>query len=271
MPNPVIDIMSNPLMARTREHTFRPEGFLRLVLAQAANYGMPPQVIASLDDLGSVLGYHEPLAASETAHIAAPLAQWRTHRSQPVYEQVVDVENLAYMQRCLIAFGGAEPGHMIGTAELVFAMGNVHQEFLEQETGVSKDYREVFRWAAIDVLSILENKPKAQFWTERKWAVITDDDVIKPSGRLYAAYVEMATYIRRQSNAFLKDRPDNPRKLMEPVAKSLLDSWRTVRKRALARPEMAEVKPSIDEATQIVEHMYPGLKEPIETPNTQAT
>jgi hypothetical protein len=259
LPNPLLDIMSNPLMARTREHSFRPEGFLRLVLATAANYGMPPQVIASLDDLGSILGYHEPLSASQAGHLAAPLAAWRTDRRQPVFEQNVDVAHLAYMQRCLIAFGGAQPGHMVGTAEIVFAMGNVHQDFLEKELGVSGTYREIFNWAAIDVLSALEGKPKDHYWTERKWAVVTDDDVIKPSGRLYATYVEMATYIRRMTNNWLKDRPDHPRKLMEPVAKTLLDSWRLVRQRlaerALSNENLQTVLPSVDEAIQIVEHM----------------
>jgi hypothetical protein len=61
---------------------------------------------------------------------------------------------------------------------------------------------------------------------------------------------------------------------MEPVAKTLLDSWRLVRQRlaerALSNENLQTVLPSVDEAIQIVEHMYPELKQPQETPKPQA-
>jgi hypothetical protein len=41
-----------------------------LVLAEAASYGMPPQVIATLDDVAAMLGLYEPLPANQAAHVA---------------------------------------------------------------------------------------------------------------------------------------------------------------------------------------------------------
>ena len=83
---------------------------------------------------------------------------WRTHKYQPDYQEIVDLQFLAYKQRALISFGGAPPGHMVGTAEIVHAMTNVHQNLLERQ-GAEGTYREVFYWAAVDTLAILEGRP----------------------------------------------------------------------------------------------------------------
>src|SRR5579859_6085401 len=107
----IVEIMTNPLTQRATE-TRKTGPFLRLVLAEAASYGMPPQVIATLDDVAAMLGFYEPLPANQAAYVGGPMVQWRTAREQPIHETVVDVERLALKQRCLIAFGGAPPGHM---------------------------------------------------------------------------------------------------------------------------------------------------------------
>src|SRR5690242_1002571 len=107
MSNSILEILNNPLMRRGDRDT----NFLRLVLAEAASFGLPPQLVAAIDDTAAMLGLYDPLPAGQIAHIAGPLVTWRTHRFQPDYQTVVDVAQLAYKQRALIGFGGAPPGH----------------------------------------------------------------------------------------------------------------------------------------------------------------
>ena len=117
----VVEIMQSPLTQLGRTGPF-----LRLVLAEAAVYGMPAQVIATLDDVAAVLGFYDPLPVGQVAHLGGPLVQWRSSVQQPTFERITDVEALALKQRALIAFGGAPIDQMVGTAEIVCAMGNLH-------------------------------------------------------------------------------------------------------------------------------------------------
>ena len=125
---------------------------------------------------------------------------------------------LAYKQRALISFGAAPPGHMVGTAEIVHAMTNVHQNLLERD-GASTDYREVFYWAAVDVLAIVEGRSRDAIWKDRGWKRVYDDEVLKPTGRLHDPYTLIATSIRRTAISALQSDPDNPRKMLLPVAR----------------------------------------------------
>ena len=96
-PMDVVEILRSPLA-----ETGRSGPFLRLVLAEAVRYGMPPQAVATLDDVAAMLGFYEPLRRSVSAHVAGPLPIWRTHPDQPFIERVSGgVEHLAYKQRCL--------------------------------------------------------------------------------------------------------------------------------------------------------------------------
>src|ERR1700733_1088669 len=153
--------MRNPLT-----QSGRPGHFLRLVLAEAASYGMPPQIIATLDDIGSMLGYYDPLPAGQAAHLAGPVVQWRTDRRPPTLQRLNDVDSLVLKQRALIAFGGAEPHHMVGTAEIVSALGNCHKETMP------KPYYEVWSWASTDVMATLSRLPKDQVRKDHGWEMI---------------------------------------------------------------------------------------------------
>ena len=227
--------------------------FLRLVLAEAVRYGMPPQAIATLDDVAAMLGFYDPLPTGAAAQIAGPMAIWRTHPDQPILERVGDVERLAYKQRCLIAFGGAAPDHMVGTAEIVCAMGNLHRK-----SGVPREYRDIFEWATVDVLTILTGHTREAINKERKYpTAISDDDVLMPGGRLHGTYQEIVTNLRRTAIAAL-EAEDNPREYLRPLAQHFLK----VHNRHLAEAEAeeyTEMAIAIRKTIAMIERMFPDL------------
>ena len=197
----------------------RTGSFLRLVLAEAVRHGLPPQACATLDDIAAMLGFYSALPKGAAAQIAGPLSVWRTDPNQPIFERVSDVENLAYHQRCIIAFGGAQPGHAVGTAEIIVACGNLHKEF----ASVPDDYRDIFEWATVDTLSVLTGETRDAIAKAREYkVVITDDDVLKPGGRLNGTYIEIATSLRRTAIAAMEGAPDNPRQYLRPLAQHFI-------------------------------------------------
>jgi hypothetical protein len=155
----IVEILKSPLAESGRNGPF-----LRLVLAEAASYGMPPQIVATLDDVAAMLGFYNPLPMGQAAHVAGPIVTWRTDRRQPSIERIADVEALAMKQRFLVAFGGAPPGHTVGTAEIVCAMGNLHKDL-----GMPAEYYDVFHWASTDVLSKLTGQTPEEVLKEKGW------------------------------------------------------------------------------------------------------
>jgi hypothetical protein len=190
------------------------------VLAQAMGYGMPPRVVAELDDIAAMLGFYEPLSAGQSAYVAGPLIVWRTDRSQAMLEHISELERLAMKQRCLIAFGGAPADHMIGTAEIVCAMANTHRE------NMTDAYREVWAWAATDALSELHGRPPEQIRAAHGWPAVFDEEVLRPTGRCYPTYMELVTWIRRNAISGLKGDPDaDPRTRLRPLALFFLQHY----------------------------------------------
>lgn len=244
----IIELMRNPL---TQEGRSGP--FLRLVLAESARYGMPPQVIATLDDVAAMLGFYEPLPKSVASLVAGPLVTWRTHPDQPFTERVTDVEGLSYKQRCLIAFGGGQPGHMVGTAEIVCAMGNLHND-----ESVPEHYREIFDWAVVDVLHILTGDEKEEIIDVKKLRATTDDDVVRPGGRLNAIYQEMATNMRRTAIAAIKDMPDDPRRYLRPLALHFL-RMRTRDLETIETEGLTELADRVRHTISSIKGMFPDL------------
>jgi hypothetical protein len=161
---------------------------------------------------------------------------------------------------------------MVGTAEIVYAMGNVHQRMLENETDASPDYREVFYWAAVDVLAALEGVSHDAVWKDKGWKRVADEEVLQPSGRLFNAYTEMATYIRRTTISQQGDQ--HPRQLLEPVAKSFLENHRQVlarfKERSVSDPVVKEYIPAIEDVIRTIEGMFPNLKEALPDANPPA-
>ena len=236
----IMEIMQSPLTQSGRSGSF-----LRRVVAEAASYGMPPQVIASLDDVAAMLGFYDPLPAGQAAHVAGPIVNWRTAHTQPSFERVIEVEHLALKQRCIIAFGGAPAGHMVGTAEIVCAMGNLHTA---QEIRPPEPYWELFQWAATDVLSKLTGDPPAIVLKHKDWPAISDDDVLRPGGRLYPTYQEVATHIRRQAIGHLDGAPENPRVNLRPLAEFFIRRYSELLAEAEAEreePVIAALKTSL--------------------------
>ncbi len=202
-----------------------------------------------------MLGFYDPLPKGPAAHVAGPLVNWRTHPEQPHLERIHDVEKLAFSQRALIAFGGGRPGHMIGTAEIVIAMGNII------EGGAPPEYYEIFQWASLDVLNIITgDAPKTILADPSKehWKQISDDDVLRPGGRLHKTYETIATTIRREAIAAMAGKSDNPRELLRPLAVIFLKSHTKTRNRleAAGKPEIVA---RLDEACQVIRTMFPGI------------
>lgn len=247
----VAEILRSPLA-----QSGSPGQFLRLVLAQAASFGMDGKSIALLDDVAAMLGYYNPLSPGQAAHLAGPLVNWRTHPNQPTYERVRDVEKLVFKQRALLAFGGGEPGQMVGTAEIVVACGNIMQGTMPSE------YYEVFTWASLDVLSILTGDSKETILKDpgkKDWKLILDDEVLRPSGRLYKTYQEMATSIRRDAIENLRNQEDDPRRYLRPVAALFVESHRKVKAEAVAEGLTGLVE-RLDGAIGVITTMYPDLQ-----------
>jgi len=254
MQTDVLALVRSPLMESRNAGSF-----LRLVLAEAALYGMPPQVLATLDDLASLLGHVRPLAANQVAALAGPLCVWRSTPGQPVIERVAELEALALKQRALLAFGGAAPGHMVGTAEIVVAAGNLMQGTIPSE------YLEVYHWAAADVLGTLKDVAPEKVWADRAWSpLVADDDVLRPGGRLHPTYVEIATGIRRNVIAAMEQQEEHPRNHLRPLARAFLKGHARVRA-AAEREGHAEVVARLDQAMEDIRTMYPGLCEDHDT------
>jgi len=197
--------------------------FLRLVLSHAALYGMPPQVVALLDDLGAILGVynHQPLSKGQAAYVAGPIVQWQTSRHQPAVERIEEMRELAHQQRLHIAFGGGPDGHMVGTAEIVCAMGNLHKEF-----DMPPEYYDIFIWAASDALSIITHESVPAILKTRGWKVVSDDDVLRPTGRLHATYQTISLSIRREAIASMEGHQENPRRYSRKIAEQYLKDYR---------------------------------------------
>jgi hypothetical protein len=244
----VVELLNSPLA------TGRSGPFLRLVLAECGIYGMPTKVIAMLDDIGAMLGFYEPLAANQSAALSGPFSAWKTDRRQATIERLPEVEALATKQRALIAFGGARPGHHVGTAEIVVGMGNRHQK------DCPEPFWEVFQWAAVDVMSQVRHLRPEEIRKEHGWdSVITDDDVIKPNGRLYGTYIEVVACLRQAAIGWQRDDPRAPRAMLKPLAQHFLNLNTAHLAEARLEPAAQWLVKYIENSIATIKDMYPDL------------
>jgi hypothetical protein len=247
-----IEIMLSPLAQSGNSGQF-----LRLVLAEAGSYGMPGDVIATLDDLAAMLGFYKPTPVAQAAYLAGPLINWRTHPSQPSFERIHEIETLAFKQRALIAFGGGKPGQMVGTAEIVIAMQNIVK-------GTSPaEYWEIYQWASVDVLCTLLGQTPEEVLKDpgkRDWKLIPDDEVTEPGGRLYPTYQEISTSIRREAIAAMDKQPNHPRQYLRPIAAHFLRGHAKVLAEARASDDTEFVE-RLEEIMGTIHGMFPGITE----------
>lgn len=244
----LVELINNPLA-----QTGQSGSFLRLVLAEAALYGMPPQIIATLDDVASMLGFYDPLPAGQSGALAGPVVQWRTDRRQPSFERIIDVEQLAMKQRALIAFGGAPPDHMVGTAEIVNAMINLHKDTIPDS------YQPVFAWASCHVHR--ELNPEIDLDKLRKdkgWPDVADADVLKPGGKHHPTYEEIAVNIRRSVIEAGRGGDNDPRYHLRPLAAHFLQAHTGYLKRAEEDGTASEVR-QLHRAVRTIREMFPDL------------
>jgi hypothetical protein len=247
----IAKILRSPLM-----ESGRPGNFLRLCLAETANYGVPGHILATLDDLAAMLGLYDPLPKGPAEHLASPFTMWRTHPSQPTMERVHDVEKLAYAQRATIAFGGGRSGETVGTGEILIACGNI----LKGES--PPEYFDVFTWAALDCLRIITGETTEKILSDpgkRGWTIIPDKEVLIPGGRLYQTYQTIATSIRRDAIAALS-KDSNPRARLLPFARQFLEANARVRATAIEDGN-ADLLAFLDKSDLTIRTMFPTLAE----------
>lgn len=228
-------------------------GFLRLVLAEAAGYGMPPEVVATLDDVAAMLGLYEPLPPGQASHLGGPIVQWRYDRKQQIHERIHDAERLALKQRALIAFGAAPADHQIATAEIVCALGNCDKDNMPPE------FYQVFCWASVDVLAHMTQQTPASIRKAKGWPEITDADVVKPGGRLHPTYVKIATDIRRMIIATFKGDAKNPREGLVPLGVFFIKSHEVVMKQAIRDGDDATAD-QIRHTILMIQSMFPNIQ-----------
>jgi hypothetical protein len=240
-------LMESPLI-----QTGRSGNFLQLVLAEAAGWGMPANTVALLADLSAMLGMSDPIPEASAKRLAGPLSMWRTAPDQPVVDQVDEVLALARKQRALIAFGGGKPGQFVGSAEIVTAIGNTIRGTCPPE------YWEIFMWASLDTLQTLTgDSPEAILAEKVDWKLIKDEEVLRPSGRLFAVYTEIATTIRRE--AIQNVRVDYSRHYLRPIAARFVQEHRRHREEALAERDLPMAK-TLTTHIDRIEAMFPGLR-----------
>jgi hypothetical protein len=247
----IANMLRNPLSLSATQ-----SDFFQLVLAECARFGVPGPALAMFRDLHAMLGHSAPLGHNQIAALAGPLVAWRTDPTQRHFERVHDVERLAYNQRALIAFGGGKPGEMVGRAEISHALGNM---LLDRSP---PEYLEVFQWASVDTLADIERVSKERVVKDREkdgWKLIPDEDVIQPGGRLYAAYQDICTSIRREAISGLEREPTgHPRAILRPFAAKALVEHTTVRESFAAKGE-TELVAHIDQQIGQLRQMFPDL------------
>lgn len=244
------DLIRSPIF---KGGNYRTGPFLRLVLAEAASYGMPPQVVATLDDVAAMIGLYDPVAHSQAMHMSGPLSVWRTSPDQPHESHVNDVAALALKQRFLIGFGHEQNGHMVGTAEIVYALGNTHRDMMPLE------YYEIFQWAATDVQVKLSNLTAEQIRKEKGWKLIADDEILLPNGRLNPTYLQIANYIRRAAIAASSNSPNSPRNMLRPFADNMIKTNLEMVKELKAEGGKEHLVKAIEQSNQSIAGMYPDM------------
>jgi hypothetical protein len=246
----IIELMRSPLTQSGKS-----SNFLRLVLSEAASYGMPAQVVATLDDIAAMLGYYRPLPEGQAVHLAGPLVQWRTDRQQPVLERITEIEGLALKQRALVAFGGAPPDHRVGTAEIIVALSNCHKSFMP------KPYYEIWAWACTTVMAHLTGENPEKIRKTNEWPQVFDNDVLRPGGRLHPTYTEIATSIRRVSIDSMRGDEENPRVRLRPLALVFLHAhqrYLNEAKHEAGSVELLQVE-AVENAIKSIHSMFPDI------------
>jgi hypothetical protein len=258
----VMRLLRSPLVTNKKE-----QDFFAAVLAECALYGVPPDAIGLFKDLHAMLGFSEPVGEKQISALAAPLVAWRSYPNQPEFDRIIEVERLAYQQRALIAFGGGRPGEMVGRAEIVHALGNLLEEDPVGDGNVPETHIEVWRWACIDTLMIIQSKSKEEILADAgkgDWADIPDDEIIKPGGRLYPTYQEICTHIRRDSIRVLEKNPlRHPRSFLRPWAVKFIEDLQKFQedmRKKIDDPAAVELVKNADRRIAAIRRMFPDLK-----------
>lgn len=243
------------LMASPLTQAREPQSFLRQVLAELAGYGVPQQVIATLDDVAVLLGFYEPMPASQAAHLAGPIREFRSAPGALIIDRLTDLEALVVKQRALLAFGGERPGHLVGTAEIVAAMGNTLKQTLPP------GFYEVFVWAGTDVLSTLLRCTPEEVRRIKEWPEVADADVLRPGAKHHEIYMHLTGHIRRYAIQSLRGDTQAPREVLRPLAEKFVQEHLQRQAEATASGDQAQAA-QYGQLVRRIRQMYPDLKVP---------
>ena len=163
----------------------------------------------------------------------------------------------------LIAFGGGPPGQMVGTAEIVIAMGNIVQ-------GTSPpEYYDIFQWASLKVIEELTGDKAEKVLKDpgkKHWKLIPDAEV---RGTWWSALSDLSDHLHldpaRVDRRHGRDTPTIPRTLLQPFAKLFLYGNAKARDEAELSGEDRVVE-MIDESTRTILAMFPDLADVIDAP-----
>ncbi len=192
MPSELTPTTMHTIMARFGNQLLEDKNqFIRLVLMEAARFGMPAPMIAMLDDMAAALGFYPPLPTNQAAYLAGPFAMWQTDsRQQPTVDQMPEVYPLALLDRTYSTFGLFPPGMTVGPAEIVVAMSSLIQDLSPP------DYYRLFQWAMARVKAEISGCTLSEAEEQAGWEHISDEEVIAPGGSLFATYQQAARGIR---------------------------------------------------------------------------
>lgn len=246
----IATMMNSPLVQQAKAAPF-----LRQVLAEVAAYGVPQQVIATLDDIAALLGFYDPLPQNQAAHLAGPIREFRSTPGALVIDRISDLEALVIKQRALLAFGAERPGHHVGTAEIVAAMGNTLRQTMPPS------FEEVFIWAATDVLSQLLGATADAVRRLKEWVEIPDADVLRPGGKHHEVYLHITAHVRRYAIQSLRNDRHAPREQLRPLAERFVQAHLQGQAEATASGDqpLAEL---YAQSVRRIRSMYPDLKVP---------
>jgi hypothetical protein len=124
---------------------------------------------------------------------------------------------------------------------------------------------DLFTWASVDVLQAITGESAEKILADEAkkkagWKPISDEEVLKPGGRLYQTYQEVAQNIRRTIVAEVEKSPRNPRRIIRALAAQVLECHVDFRKNLVEKfGEEHETVVFLDKQVASIKREFPDL------------